>query len=447
MCAPAAFAILSDFHSDSFAYQTLLVSIWELGEVFGPFLLASFSEIYGRLPVYHCATILFIVLSIACAASTSLPMLIAFRFLIGMTPPTGTLNSPIIADMFPKERRGRAISMVQLPGLIGTVIGPTVGSYLTVAKGWRWTFWLAAILCGAFECVFALFFRETYRVRILQKRVQRLKKKTGSQVWSSKYDKGMKRKQVFYAAIVRPFRMLAFSPVIMLIGLYVAVVYGYLFLILTTVGEAFEGTYHWAEKSVGLTYLGIGTRLLLTQLAYSSTVSKLIFSSTFAGIGMMIGILGCRSSLDRYLKYRTSHDGTAKPEHRLPPMVLGGLGLPGGLFMYGWSAAAHGPYMLPIIATGICGCGLTTTTIPASTYLVDAFGIHAASAVAATNALKYAIGAVLPLAGPPLYEHLGLGWGNSVLGFIALGLVPVPLLLMVFGERLRTRWSKIQVEF
>ena len=276
MCAPAAPAILGDFHSESFAYQTLLVSIWELGEVIGPFLLASFSELYGRLPVYHCATILFIIFSVACATSTSLPMLITFRFLIGMTPPTGTLNSPIIADMFPKERRGRAISMVQLPSLIGTVIGPTVGSYLTEAKGWRWTFWLAAILCGAFECVFAIFYRETYRVKILRKRVERLRNKTGNSALSSKYDKGKTGRQVFYAAIIRPFRMLAFSPVILLIGLYVAVVYGYLFLILTTVGEAFEGTYHWAEKSVGLTYLGIGTPLLLASVSKSSTLNKLI---------------------------------------------------------------------------------------------------------------------------------------------------------------------------
>ena len=443
MCAPAAPAILEEFHSDSFAYQTLLVSIWELGEVLGPFLLASLSELYGRLPVYHCATVLFIIFSIACAASTSLPMLITFRFLIGMTPPTGTLNSPIIADMFPKEKRGRAISMVQLPALIGTVIGPTVGSYLTEAKGWRWTFWLAAILCGAFECVFAVFYRETYRVRILQKRVESLRNSTRNSALRSKYDKGKTRGRVFYDAFVRPFRMLAFSPVVVLIGVYVAVVYGYLFLILTTVGEVFEGTYHWAEKSVGLTYLGIGTWLSFISLIKQPP----LIHASVAGIGMMIGILCCRSTLDRYLQHRTSREGVAKPEHRLPPMVLGGLILPGGLFMYGWSAAAHSAYIVPIIATGVCGFGLTTTTIPASTYLVDAFGIHAASAIAATNALKYAVGAVLPLAGPPLYEHLGLGWGNSILGFVALGLVPVPLLLMIFGERLRTRWSRVQVEF
>ena len=39
------------------------------------------------------------------------------------------------------------------------------------------------------------------------------------------------------------------------------------------------------------------------------------------------------------------------------------------------------------------------------------------------------LGTFLPLAGPPLYTSLGLGWGNSVLGFIAVALVPIPILL------------------
>ena len=105
MCASANPTILSDCDSGSFAAQTLLVSIWELGEVLRPFLLALFSELYGRLPVYHCAVILFILLSIACATSANPPMLLVFRFLIGITPSTGTLNSPIIADVSKGTKR------------------------------------------------------------------------------------------------------------------------------------------------------------------------------------------------------------------------------------------------------------------------------------------------------------------------------------------------------
>lgn len=36
-----------------------------------------------------------------------------------------------------------------------------------------------------------------------------------------------------------------------------------------------------------------------------------------------------------------------------------------------------------------------------------------------------------------MYNKLGLGWGNSLLAFIALGLVPVPFVFIRYGERIR----------
>ena len=136
--------------------------------------------------------------------------------------------------------------------------------------------------------------------------------------------------------------------------------------------------------------------------------------------------------------------GGIKPEHRLPPMILGGLVIPAGLFIYGWTAQARVHWRIPIIGMAILGLGVMTTIIPTFSYIVDAFGIHAASAIAANITLRCVTGAVLPLAGPPLYVKLGLSWGNSLLGFIALVFMPVPLLLMTFGERIR-RSSKFLV--
>ena len=48
--------------------------------------------------------------------------------------------------------------------------------------------------------------------------------------------------------------------------------------------------------------------------------------------------------------------------------------------------------------------------------------------------------AVLPLAAPKIYERLGYGWGNSLLAFLALAMVPVPCFLFWCGERMR-RWN------
>lgn len=49
-------------------------------------------------------------------------------------------------------------------------------------------------------------------------------------------------------------------------------------------------------------------------------------------------------------------------------------------------------------------------------------------------------GAFLALAAPPLYNKLGLGWGNSLLGFIILGFTPVPFLFYKYGEWMRNKF-------
>jgi hypothetical protein len=76
-----------------------------------------------------------------------------------------------------------------------------------------------------------------------------------------------------------------------------------------------------------------------------------------------------------------------------------------------------------------------------SLYLIDAFAVYAASALAANTLIRSVLGAVLPLAGRQMYDTLGLGWGNSLLAFIAIGLLPVPWAILKWGEYLRTRFE------
>lgn len=81
-----------------------------------------------------------------------------------------------------------------------------------------------------------------------------------------------------------------------------------------------------------------------------------------------------------------------------------------------------------------------------STYLVDAYTIYAASAMAANTLLRSVVGAVLPLCGQRMYNTLGLGWGNSLLGFIALAMAPFPFIFYKYGERIRTS-KRFNVKF
>lgn len=74
-------------------------------------------------------------------------------------------------------------------------------------------------------------------------------------------------------------------------------------------------------------------------------------------------------------------------------------------------------------------------------YLLDSYPQYAASVTAALTVLRSLLGALLPLGGLQMYDALGLGWGNSLLAFISLALVPIPLVFFLFGKRLRTRFN------
>jgi Kef-type K+ transport system membrane component KefB len=58
--------------------------------------------------------------------------------------------------------------------------------------------------------------------------------------------------------------------------------------------------------------------------------------------------------------------------------------------------------------------------------------------MAANTVFRSIFGTLLPLAGLSMYDKLGLGWGNSLLGFVALAMIPVPIIFKLYGERIRT---------
>lgn len=77
--------------------------------------------------------------------------------------------------------------------------------------------------------------------------------------------------------------------------------------------------------------------------------------------------------------------------------------------------------------------------VPLLGYLVDAYTQYAASAVASLVVTRAVAGAFLPLVAFPLYDNLGQGWGNSLLAFIGLAFAPLPILMYLYGEKLRLR--------
>ena len=255
---PAVPQILDEFHIDEDnLYSTLLTSVWELGECIGPFLVGPLSELYGRMPVYHTGNVLFIICSIACALSTSISMLVAFRFLNGLVVTFLTLASSVVGDLFEKENRGSALAIAIALPLTGPFIAPVIGGCTAEAKGWRWTIWIVVIAVGSFACLSLVFFRETYQVKILNRKADRLRRETGNDGLRSKHQDTVNRYS-FPQSIKRPIQMLFLSPVVIIIALYTAITYGLSYLILTTLTEVMQNTYGFGQGAVGLTFLGRG---------------------------------------------------------------------------------------------------------------------------------------------------------------------------------------------
>ena len=144
--APGIPEVMQDFGSNNINLASFVVSVYVLGYAFGPLIIAPMSELYGRLKVYHVCNVLFVIFSVACAVSSSLNMLIGFRFLAGIVGVCPlTIGGGSIADMIIQERRGRVMAIWALGPLMGPTIGPVVGGFVSHSIGWRWTFWIVSI--------------------------------------------------------------------------------------------------------------------------------------------------------------------------------------------------------------------------------------------------------------------------------------------------------------
>lgn len=219
-------------------------------------------------------------------------------------------------------------------------------------------------------------------------------------------------KQKLVLALTRPLQMLFFEPIVTIMAVYIAFMYGVMYILFTTFTFVYQDQYGFSSVGAGLSFIS-------------------------SGIGMLTGLTIIANLSDR-LRQRAP---VKKPETRLHWLIsVPGAGLiPVGLLIYGWTAYYQVHWIAPMIGAGVMSVGSIMISMSVQTYLVDSFPLHAASVSAANTVLRSLLGALLPLGGLGLYDAVGLGWGNTVLAGIALLLLPVPVLMGFFGEKVRNK--------
>ncbi|KAF1810827.1 cycloheximide resistance protein [Eremomyces bilateralis CBS 781.70] len=414
MFAPGVPQLMRQFDSTNEALGSFVVTVFVLGLAAGPVVFAPLSELKGRYIVQHIGTVGFTAFTIACALAPNMEGLIVIRLFQGIFGSVGITNGgAIISDIVKQEERGVALSMYSYGVLFGPIIGPIAGGFLNTAKGWRWVFWVLSICLGVITCLSFLIWRESYEPFLLRKKAARLRQETGNLALRSEYDSDLPPRVHFARGIARAICMLIFSPVVLSLSIYTGLVYAYFYLLFTTFTSIFSGIYNFSTDIVGLSFVGVGVGFLIGQIAFSNISDRLLKSLA------------------------AKRGGGFKPEYRMPPCLIGAVCIPIGLFWYGWAAQARAHWIVPLIGTSFVGLGNSIIFMSITTYTIDAYGMYSASALAANTVTRSIMAAVLPLAAPPMYAALGIGWGNSLLAFLAIAMMPVPWLLFKYGERLR----------
>lgn len=187
------------------------------------------------------------------------------------------------------------------------------------------------------------------------------------------------------------------QPVVFFLSLYTAFTFGILFLFFAAFPVVFSASpYNFSASQTGLTFLGIGLGVLLA-----------------GGTGVLMDRLMYQRKHNEALAAGKAH---ASPEHRLYSAMIGSVGIPIGLFWFGWAAQTRRHWAVLVIAAipfawgNLCLFVSTRYTpyveceidgelqLSAALYIIDVYGpLNGASAIAANGILRYTLGAVFPL--------------------------------------------------
>jgi EmrB/QacA subfamily drug resistance transporter len=100
-------------------------------------------DMFGRVRMYEAGFAVFVFGSLLCALAWNEVSIIVFRIVQGVGGALIMANSgAVIADLYPREQRGRAYGFTSLGWTIGAVLGVVLGGLIVTYVSWRWIFWI-----------------------------------------------------------------------------------------------------------------------------------------------------------------------------------------------------------------------------------------------------------------------------------------------------------------
>ncbi|EMG49492.1 MDR1 Multidrug resistance protein 1 [Candida maltosa Xu316] len=405
---------------------TLPLTLFVIGYGVGPMIFSPMSEnaIFGRTAIYIITLTIFVILQIPTALVKNIAGLCILRFLGGFfASPCLATGGASVADVVSSKNIPIGISLWSLGAVCGPSLGPFFGSILAEKASWRWTFWFMCILSGFSLVMLSFTLPETFSKTLLRRKSQRLRAITGNPNITSEGE--IENSKLTFNELVvdtlwRPIEVTIMEPVVLLIDIYVGLVYSILYLFFEVFPIYFVGVRGFTRIELGCTYFASISGVLLACSIYIPVIRHQISQ--------------------QFKQYNKVY-----PEVFIPMAIVGGVAFASGYFIFGWSATRHTHWIGPLIGAAINSIGTFLIFQTLFNYMAVSFDhVYVASVFASNCLVRSVLASVFPLFANPLFNNLAIhefpiGWGCSVLGFIACGMILIPVLFYLAGPKLRAR--------
>ncbi|OQV09423.1 hypothetical protein CLAIMM_13548 [Cladophialophora immunda] len=448
---PALTAITRDLHT-TLSKANLTITSYMIVSGVAPTLFGSMADQVGRRPVYLLMFTLYVVANVGLALQGTYPALLLLRMLqsAGGSATIG-LGYGVVADITESSERGSYMGILGCGPNVAPGLGPVLGGVLAEKAGWRWIFWVLAILSTlSLVLIFALL-PETARnvvgngshsVPVLNKsllllwRENRQKKiDLTLEGHRTAVPEAVSRRATLRIpnplGSVHIFLQRESAPVILINGIF----YSAYCCLQASLSSLFIAIYGYKELEAGLIYLPFGTGCFLASL-----LSRNILTHDYRTIALRHSLptSSTETSESQRIVFPIFHARLRSMAYLLPLSIL-------TLLAYGWVLEYHLHPSIPLILQFFTGGAMTIVFNACGTLLVDLHPTRPSTAQAALNLLRCAFAAAELAALQPLIDSIGPGWCYTVIALVTGGVASICVVVgRMWGESWRRQRLDIQ---
>ncbi|KAF8911596.1 major facilitator superfamily domain-containing protein [Gymnopilus junonius] len=408
----------------------------------GPLLFTPFANVYGRRSAYLLSVLIGFASAVGSAKAKSFGTLVVARAFNGFGPSAALgLGAGTVVDLFFEHQRGKAMGIFTLMLTNGAHLAPIVGGYVARDRGWRWCFWVGAILNGIMF-IFAFFLmpetlfdrpREESTDKEVLEHVEKIEENAEISVvgrayeppalsfkdylhrmWFWDLDRPASRRIKASDFVIKPLSMLKY-PSVVFPALYYAVTYGFASIEpALTLATLFTEFYHFDTVRNGL----------------ANGVSLLVGAS----LGELLSGPVTDAMMVRARRRALKRGETAPAEVRLHGIWTGAITVPAD----GLTIHFATTFIAPCIGMAVACFGIQIVTSVCYTYSCsDCYRSRSNDVSQCFNFFRQIFGLTLGFYSIPFGDKIGFEWSFAVFALICVVTFLLIVALMYKGEKWR----------